>query len=339
MKTCDAIFDQVNTPVLPPNRGHMPGAKLAEFYERRGYPVFESGGVFWRRFKGPIYSTLPCHVQLEPQEGEIEELLRMGRLAAVRFPVRGPGLPTGLYVVRPSAYTLVSVCRKQRGHVKTGLEHCEIRDVAQDELLAAGIQLNRDTMDRQARYDPEFAEPRSWHRFVRAVYACPAFHVTGAYVNARLSAYLISFQENPWLHLLFKMSRTEDLQHFPNHALDYAVIRRAAEDPSIQAIENGITPLGNPGLDQYKRQMGYDVVPHPLGVQFHPAFSPWIANREVLGVLSVLRGVFPRQSLNIAAMFLEGAIARRTGDRPAASASPIEPVCARRNGSHALLES
>jgi hypothetical protein len=253
----------------------------------------------------------------------MEELLRLGKVAGVRFPVRGHGIPAGLYVVRPSGYTLASVNRKQRGHVKTGLERCEIREVNQDELTADGILLNRDTMERQARHDAEFADPRSWARFVRAVYACPAFHVTGAYVDARLAAYLISFQEGPWLHLLYKNSRTADLAHYPNHALDFAVLRRAAEDPSIQAVENGIRPLDNPGLDQYKRQMGYDVAPHPLAVQFHPAVSPWIANHAVLGAVNALRSVFPRRSLSMAATVLESAMARRTRDRDSRVRQPI----------------
>jgi hypothetical protein len=323
MKTCDIISDEAQAVSRPPEPGHTPGAALAEFWERRGCPVIESGGVFWRRFKGPVYAPLPCHLQLDPQAGEMEEVLRRGKVAAVRFPVRGPGIPAGLYVVRPSGYTLGSVNRKQRGHVKTGLERCEIRRVEQDELREAGIALNRDTMGRQGRHDPEFADPRSWARVVRAVYACPAFEVTGAYVDARLAAYLISYREGPWLHLLYKTSRTADLAHYPNHALDFAVLRRAAEDPSIEAIENGLRPLDNPGLDQYKRQMGYEVTPHPLAVQFHPAASPAIANHAVLGAVNALRAVFPRSPLNLAAQVLEVAIARRTAGRDRGVPQPV----------------
>jgi len=315
MKTHDLISDEGKTVIQPPELGHAPGAALAQFWERRGCPVVESGGVFWRRFKGPFYAPIATHLRLDPEKGEIEELLRRSRIVGVRFPVCGPGIPTGLYVVRPASYTLASVSRKQRTNVIRGLERCEIRRVEQDELTTAGILLNRDTMKRQKRHDPELDDPRRWAHFVGAVYACPSFSVTGAYVDGRLATYLICCQEGPWLHLLYKMSRTEELPHCPNHGLDYEVIRRAAGDPSVLAVANSITPFDNPGLDHYKRRMGYEVVPHPLAVQFHPALSPWIANHAALGAINVLRKVFPRKFLNAAVRAVEGAIANRTGDR------------------------
>ena len=326
MKTCDIISDEGKTVIQPPELGHTPGAALAQFWERRGCPVVESGGVFWRQFKGPFYTPIPAHLRLDPEKGEIEELLRRSRIIGVRFPVCGYGIPTGLYVVRPASYTLASVSRKQRANVVRGLEHCEIRRVERDELNTTGILLNRDTMKRQKRHDPELDDPRSWARFVGAVYASPAFSVTGAYVDGRLAAYVICYREGSWLHLLYKMCRTQELWHYPNHALDYGLIRRAADDPSVLAIANSITPFDNPGLDHYKRRMGYEVVPHPLAVQFHPTFSPWIANHAALGVVNALRRAFPRRFLNAAARVVEGAIANRTGDRASLLQRPIETV-------------
>jgi hypothetical protein len=158
---------------------------------------------------------MPAHLRLAPEKGEIDELLRRSRMVGVRFPVCGPGVLTGLYVVRPASYTLASVSRKQRAQVIRGLERCEIRRVERDELTTAGILLNRDTMKRQKRYDPELDDPRRWARFVDAVYACPAFEVIGAYVDGRLAAYMICYREGSWLHLLYKMCRTEELEHHP----------------------------------------------------------------------------------------------------------------------------
>ena len=336
MKTCDLISDEGKTVIQPHPPGYTPGAALAQFWERRGCPVVESGGVFWRRFKGPFYAPMPTHLRLDPEKGEIEELLRRARIVGVRFPVCGPGIATGLYVARPATYTMASVHRKQRANVIRGLERCEIRRVEQDELTTVGILLNRDTMKRQMRHDPELDDPRRWAHFVGAVYACPSFSVTGAYVDGRLATYLICCQEGPWLHLLYKMSRTEELPHCPNHALDYEVIRRAAGDPSVLAVANSITPFDNPGLDHYKRRMGYEVVPHPLAVEFHPALSPWIANHAALGAVNVLRKAFPRKFLNAAARAVEGAIANRTGHRESRLRRLIETV--KLGGSHGLAE-
>ena len=53
-----------------------------------------------------------------------------------------------MYVCRPQNYGIHSVDRRQRGKVRRGLEICEIRTVDPDELLRAGICLNRETMQR-----------------------------------------------------------------------------------------------------------------------------------------------------------------------------------------------
>jgi hypothetical protein len=82
--------------------------------------------------------------------------------------------------------------------------------------------------------------------------------------------------------------------------------------------------------------MGYEVVPHPLAVQFHPALSPWIVNQAALGAVNVLRRAFPRRFLNAAARVLEGAIANRTGDRESRLRRLIETVPL--GGSQSLAE-
>jgi hypothetical protein len=94
----------------------------------------------------------------------------------------------------------------------------------------------------------------------------------------------------------------------------------------VLAIANSITTLGNPGLDHYKRRMGYEVVPHPLAVQLHPALSPWIVNHAALGAVNLLRRAFPRRFLNAAAKVMEGAIANRTGDRESRLHQPAGTV-------------
>jgi len=155
-----------------------------------------------------------------------------------------------------------------------------------EELRVEGIFLNRETLERQKRHYPEFTDPKRWARFVRSLRDSPGCYTMGAYIDGRLAAYLVYCRDGAWLRLLYKMSRTADLIHFTNYALDYQVIEDAAKDPSIRAIENGFSSLnGDWGVDAYKKNLGYTTLPTHLSIHLHPAIAPWAASRPVVAAV------------------------------------------------------
>jgi hypothetical protein len=163
-----------------------------------------------------------------------------------------------------------------------------------DELLRAGICLNRETMQRQERFDPEFGDEAGWKRFVNAVRQCPEIEVTGAYVDGSLSAYVLACREDGWLHLLLQMSRTQELVDGISHALVFSTLQQAGRDPSILAVGNYYAGhLTTPCLDQFKTQMGFSVVTHNMSQRLHPGLAPLLTNRAAIAVLRVAQKAPP----------------------------------------------
>ncbi len=79
---------------------------------------------------------------------------------------------------------------------------------------------------------------------------------------------------------MYKASRTADLVHCTNHALDFWIVSNAASDPGIRMISNGTSSLTpNEGLDRYKRQMGYSVMEQKHAIYFHPLLAPVLLSR------------------------------------------------------------
>jgi hypothetical protein len=202
------------------------------------------------------------------------------------------------------------VNRKLRADVAQGLDACVIREMDPWELERAGIELNRDTLARQKRKVATFLEEDKWKEFLRAVSCCPGMQIHGAYAGRRLKAYLISCREGEWLHLMYKMSRTDSLEDHPNHALDFAVVRDS--EPGIKWIANGFTAVGgHDGLDRYKRDMGYEVKKHNVCVHLHPAIAPLALNRVTIRAAKKAGAAMKDERLEYAAMLLEGAAASR----------------------------
>jgi len=141
-------------------------------------------------------------------------------------------------------------------------------------------------MKRQHRFHPEYGNAVQWKRFVEAVGKSAAIRATGAFIDGRLAAYVITCHEDGWVHHLEQMSRIEDLGKFPNHALTFRVIQDAMQDPNVLAVCNGPAALvGNKGLDTYKLQLGYEKLPQSVAYQFHPAVAPVLTNSITLRLL------------------------------------------------------
>ena len=300
---------------LVPSR---PGANYARFLEHRGERIFEVNGTLWGHHKGPFATSLPINSCLEPSPEEINQVLREGSVLGLRFPsMTLPGLKRGMYLVRPDGYGLRSVDRKQRSHVQTGLQACGIRNLDSDELADLGMPLNQDTLARQGRAASMFLDPIQWKRFVHTVGECPGMAIHGAFVKGKLATYIISCRDGEWLHLLYKMSLSTYRDFHPDHALDFAIIMAAGQDHQIQAISNGCEALlPNPGLDRYKRQLGYLPDSRNLCIHFHPGLAPLLTNRITLFTARTAHAWMPKlESLAYGVQVLEGASMARPGRR------------------------
>ena len=241
---------------------------------------------------------------------ELNQMLRSQRALGARFPsVNRPGLPSGLYVCRRKDYNFPCVHARQRSQVRRGLEAFAIRPVEQSELLRQGLKLNTDTMTRQGRYDPEFGEPARWGRLVEAVYGSPAVVAYGAFHEGRLAAYAITCRDAGWLHLMHQNSRTDDLQHFPNHALSFAVTRLAAQDAALEGISFGVHSLiDSVGLHDFKLKMGYEFIERTSAFQLNPALAPVLLSGVLRRIVGGLRRMRPHdQRIEKVEAVLDGA--------------------------------
>jgi len=176
-----------------------------------------------------------------------------------------------MYVCRDRNYSVRNVARGFRSALKAGLARCEVRRVEPDELLSQGLECNRDTMQRQARDNPEFSDPKRWQRFVEAAWQVPAIEVTGAFVDGQLAAYQLGCLDEGWWNITYAFSRRHLLEHHPNHALMFNTLEKMLRRPDVEAVCAGPkTVLVHDGLHDFKTRMGFEIEPNQVVVRFHP---------------------------------------------------------------------
>lgn len=294
------------TAMAPPQA--RPGAAVARFLAMRGRAIEDSDGILWHSVPGRFWMSLPYEATVEPDQERLARMLRRTRMAGARFPsLERGGLESGAYVLRADRYDLGVVHIKHRARVRHGLQLYRVCRAGAEQLLAQGLTLNRDTMDRQGRYDAEFARPGPWSRLVRAIEDCPEAAAYGAFAGPRLDAYMITCRDAGWLHILHQMSRREALPDFPNHTLTYEVTRMAAEDTEVHSLCYGLMPLVPiEGLHEYKLRFRYNLEPHRSAVQLHPTVET--CSGPASAALRLLRTAFPgSQRLARAQSIFDGA--------------------------------
>jgi hypothetical protein len=300
--------------------GDPRGLALARFWERRGYAVFEAAGALWGRYSRLYHVSFPFQIPLDPAPGELDGALRRARVLAARYPARsGAGAPGGLFVCEAHGFSLARLDATHRKHVRQGLNRCEIRSVGPDELLSQGLALNLATLRRQGRFDPELCDPPRWARFVAATSACPEISVLGAFVERRLSAYVVSCRDARWVHCLFKASRPEDLRLRTNPALEFTLLQRAAQDPTIEAVTAGVVAPGDALCDRYKEGMGYRLLPQRVAVHVHPSARRLLTSAAAVAALEVVSRLLPRNARwrVVSATMAAARASRRPGRRGA----------------------
>jgi hypothetical protein len=114
---------------------------------------------------------------------------------------------------------------------------------------------------------------------VRAVRDTPEVFTAGAFVDGRLSAYVVVCRDGRWLHPQVKMARTADLPRHTACALDVWLLEEAAKDPELEALNSGLANHVK-HLVAYKTSIGLQLEPLRCATQLHPVLqgvvrSPW----------------------------------------------------------------
>ena len=290
---------------------------FCQFYERVGFHIIESPSSYWLDLRSRFYIALPLHSIINPDVEEVSELIARHRLIGAKYssPANGIGVTGGIWMCDNKEYDLSSLKKRTRAHVRKGLKACDCHEIDFDYLCREGLALNRETMARQGRDDPLFSNEKRWRRLTAAGKAVVGAQAWGALVDGQLAAYLITFQVDDVLCILYGMCHTDMLPHRPNHALVYTLITTSMARPDVRCVSGGPASIFDlPSLDQYKISMGFKKEPAELVVVLHPWLRPMLLSRLGQRALAVARRLRPgSDSLKRAAAILD--IARTSRPR------------------------
>lgn len=271
----------------------MDSAELGGFFHSLGYRVIETRTCFWYAPQRMLFKSLPVHHIVNPSADEIASVLMRGPGIAVRYPgPTGNASPEGgMYVCADRGYDLHSLSPSARSHTRRGLARCEVRRIEFNYLARNGYSLLEDTTFRQTGGRPPVT-PARWERFCQIAARTDDIEAWGAFAENRLAASIVGMLIDDCFYIHLQKSATAMLKYYPNNALMFELTRRKLAEGVAEVSHGQVALAASPGLDTFKRAMGFKVQPFNERIEFNPLVrrTLWLGR----GIAGRLERRYPR---------------------------------------------
>ena len=221
--------------------------------------MVRSESSYWHGQPLRSFQAFPYHHIIDPQEEELQRLLRDHKALALRYSTAfdAPlGYPSYHVVLEKRKYGIEILGKWARKNVRRGLRESAVRPISFQLLASDGWRLHQETLDRQKR--DELRDRKDWERLCLAAGDLPGFEAWGALVQGRLAASVITFQLQGCCYMLYQQSKLDCLTAHASNALSYTVTRTMIQRPEVSSIFYGLHSLDAPSsVDEFKFRMGY----------------------------------------------------------------------------------
>ncbi len=263
---------------------------FAEWLQRQGYAITQTANSYWYSQGPRILQAFPYHWVIQPQDDEIDELLKRTRSIGVRYstPVSATQGRISYHVVLlKTDYSLDILPKKARYDVRKAAKEATVEPISFSCLASEGWPVRSETLQRQGREGVE--NPDWWQNLCEAADGLSGFETWGVFVGDTLAASLIAFTCDGCCSILYQQSRSAYLSQGVNNLLTFAFTSHVLQRPETEAIFYGLESLdAPPSVDEFKFRMGYTAKPVRQRVMFHPWLSP-LFNSVSHGALRQLR--------------------------------------------------
>ena len=268
---------------------------MGRFYERLGKRVILSENGSWFEVQPRVFLSFPSYKVVEPNEGEIEDLMRKYKLRAIRYPTTldSLGFVSTFPINTNQDYDLDCLHQKARNQTRRGMENCRVEEVDFDYLEKNGLALNRDTGNRQG-FKNLYSYPSFWAKYCRAAGQTSGVSAWGSFVEGQLGSFLVAVQIDDCVEWVVNHSSTALRKKYANNALVFLAAQHFFQKKGCKAICYGLGSLESTvHLDHFKQRMGWTLRPIKQQVIFSKRiggiFS--LANEPFLKTIG---GLFPR---------------------------------------------
>lgn len=167
------------------------------------------------------------------------------------------------FILNTSKYDIEMFSRKTRNRVNKSLHNCSFKRPPLEDLVNFGLNINRQTLDRQHRKDATLTNLKHWSKYIASLYAYDEIIILGAYYSGRMVGYIITADLEGDLNIIHAFIDRQDSEiTSPMMGLIYTLCRQLIEINGSCRISYGLDSLDpEPELNRFKRNMLFKQIP------------------------------------------------------------------------------
>ncbi|MBE7549409.1 MAG: hypothetical protein HS127_20535 [Planctomycetia bacterium] len=248
-----------------------------KFLEMLDQKIYWIDDVPFSAYRPFFYWSLPRFANYQIRDYKIFYRLLLTKALGVIFPIGDGNKLINFFVSQPQ-YDIKTLHSKKRNQTRRGLERCVIQLVDWEQMRLEGLDINRESLERQQRRSGRLDNAHWWDRQCRVSAQFPDVKAWGAFVEGNLTAYVhVIIHDNVTMNgkqervanIAHFMSDSRYLKHYPNEALIYTVTKELRDIHNCAFVMLGNTS-DDPKLTLWKRHMGYQEEPVSFRVLANP---------------------------------------------------------------------
>ncbi|MBN1186670.1 MAG: hypothetical protein JXB49_30615 [Bacteroidales bacterium] len=167
------------------------------------------------------------------------------------------------FVLDTNKYTIDRFPRKTRNRIRMSLNNCIFRRPDIDELISDGLEINRQTLERQRRDDKILSDSTKWIKYISTLYSFSQILILGAFYKNRMVGYLMAYELNGVYNILHAyIDRKDSETTCPMLGLIYTLVNQLIERNGSVRISYGLDSFSpEPELSRFKRNMLFNQIP------------------------------------------------------------------------------
>ena len=167
------------------------------------------------------------------------------------------------FVLDTNSYDINLFSRKTRNRINKSLSNCSFKKPCLEHLVSFGLEINRQTLNRQHRRDKILTSKKQWNTYISTLYSDNEIIFLGAYYKERMVGYLITFELEGEFNILHAFIDRQDSETTsPMMGLIYTLANQLIMKYGSVKISYGLDSFNaEPELCRFKRNMLFKPIP------------------------------------------------------------------------------
>lgn len=239
-----------------------------------GSSIFKIDGYYFHRYGSKCYQ-FPPWTRINIERKLINYLRWRNFVSVILTDFKKKN--TAEFILDTDDYSIDKFSRRVRNRIRKSLYYCTFKKPEIIDLLTSGLELNRQTCNRQNRNEENLTDKNKWNKIVQSLYTHDDIIILGAYYDDKMIGYIVVVKlEDKYCMQYAFIDRIDSNLTSPMNGIIYTLVNKLVKEEGRVKLSYGldsIQPLIE--LNRFKANMLFKKIPVTRVYIIHPLLLPY----------------------------------------------------------------